>query len=232
MKTIWAPVVFLTGLAAGVLLDRGFTRDTPASLNGRTLTSAPPPASSMPPEAPTADVMSPSTAVRSPAATVSSAPAAVGMPAELRAESPAAVDESAPVQPIDVGPAFRTQFAATKKQGFHDQTAELHAALERETRDDSWSYPLEADIQNSLVSDTSAGNFKAEHVECRSSICEIRLSATDPQQAKALQKWTEAIHTLTWSSQVNMTSMLTISDAGRSDTLVLLTRPQNPAQPR
>ena len=44
--------------------------------------------------------------------------------------------------------------------------------------------------------------------------------------------WTEAIHTLTWSSQVNMTSMLTISDAGRSDTLVLLTRPQNPAQPR
>lgn len=173
--------------------------------------------------------MSPSIAIHTPAVADPASTRAIPVTGEPPAESVATAEESAPAQPIDVGPSFRTQFAAAKRQGYRDQAAELHAALEREPRDDSWSYPLEADIQNSLMSETSAGNFKADHVECRSSMCEIRLSATDEQQAKALQKWTEGFHAEPWGSQIYMSSMSTISGGGRTDALMLLSRPPKPA---
>jgi hypothetical protein len=143
--------------------------------------------------------------------------------------SPAASDESIPSQPIDVGPAFRKLFSDAKKQGYRDQTEEVHAALEREPRDDSWSYPLEADIQNSLISDTSVDNFKAEHVECRTSMCEIRLSAVGDQQAQALQKWVAGVNAQPWASRIYPLGQTTSSNNGRTDVLVLFIRAPKPA---
>ena len=36
---------------------------------------------------------------------------------------------------------------------------------------------MEAEIENSLVADTSMGNFKLELIECRATLCEVRLTA-------------------------------------------------------
>ncbi len=232
MKPIWMPAAFLAGLAAGVLIDRGLTHDSATIAVVAKPQDAAPSRVSTSPAGDSGIAMAPSIAVRSPAVAPSPAPGATPVARDAAPEAAAAGDDSTPVQPIDVGPAFRTQFAATKKGGFHDQTVELHAALEREPRDDSWSYPLEADIQNSLLAETTAGAFKAEHVECRTSMCEIRLSAGDEQQAKALQKWTEGMHTQAWGSQVNLNSALTISDGGHTDALMILVRPPKAAPSR
>ena len=230
MKPIWMPIIFLAGLGAGMLLDRSRGHDTPASADPPGLAPPKRSAASIRPEATTGIAMSPSIAVRTPAVADPAPTRAIPVSGEPSTEAPATAEESAPAQPIDVGPAFRQQFDVNRKHGYHDQAAEMHAALEREPRDDSWSYPLEADIQNSLLADTTAGNFKAEHVECRTSMCEIRLSASDPQQAKALERWMQGNHLQTWASQINVSSVLTISDGAHTDTLMVLTRP-NAAQP-
>ena len=107
--------------------------------------------------------------------------------------------------------------------------AEQHAALERETRDDSWSYQMEAELQNSMVADTSMGNFKLEHLECRSTMCEMQLSANGEQQTAALRKWQDGLHTgPPAGSQLMMTSASVITEDNASTALIILKKPPAP----
>jgi hypothetical protein len=129
------------------------------------------------------------------------------------------------LQPIDAGPVFNQQFAAAEKQGLRDAALDAHRALEREPRDDSWSYPLEAEIENSLVADTSMGNFRREHIECRTSMCEIRLSAEGAEQIEALRQWTSDIQRLPWASKMLLSSASTISSDERMDSLLIVAKP-------
>lgn len=131
-------------------------------------------------------------------------------------------------QRIDAGPVFNQQFANSEKQGMRDVVLEAHRAMEREPRDDSWSYPLEAEIENSLVEDTSMGNFRREHLECRSSSCEIRLSAEGAAQIEALRQWTSDIQRYPWASRMLLSSSSSVVDENRMDALLILTKPPTP----
>jgi hypothetical protein len=127
--------------------------------------------------------------------------------------------------PIDAGPVFNQQFATAEKLGQSDGMLEAHRALEREPRDDSWSYPLEAEIENSLIPDTSMGNFRKEHLECRSTMCEIRLSAEGGAQIEALRQWTSDIQKFPWASRMLLSSSSTVSTEDRMDSLLIVSKP-------
>lgn len=64
----------------------------------------------------------------------------------------------------------------------------MHEDFKREERDDSWAYLREAELENSVVMETSVGNFSRERVECRATICEMDLSASG-EQIEKLKKW-------------------------------------------
>ncbi len=129
-------------------------------------------------------------------------------------------------QSIDPGPVFAKQFAEAEKAGFRNPLAEQHAALERETRDDSWAYQVEAELQNSTVPDTSMGNFKLEHLECRATLCEMQLSARGEQQSAALRRWQDGLHTgPPAGSQLLLTSASLITENDASNALLILKKP-------
>jgi len=155
--------------------------------------------------------------------TAPAVPAAIPSPAPVQVASPPAPDGIS--NPIDAGPVFNQQFATAEKQGVSDGMLEAHRALEREARDDSWSYPLEAEIENSLIPDTSMGNFRREHLECRSTMCEIRLSAEGGAQIEALRQWTSDIQKFPWASRMVLSSSSTVSTDDRMDSLLIVTKP-------
>jgi hypothetical protein len=155
---------------------------------------------------------------------VGSAPAGIAPPPALPASGQVA-------NPIDAGPVFNQQFATAEKQGISDGMVEAHRALEREPRDDSWSYPLEAEIENSLISDTSMGNFRKEHLECRSTMCEIRLSAEGSAQTEALRQWISDIQKFPWAARMQLSSASTVSSDERMDALMIVSKPPAPADP-
>jgi len=127
-------------------------------------------------------------------------------------------------QPIDVGAAFRKTLEAPPPPGAANAFADAHHALEREARDDSWSYPLEAEIQNSLVAETSMGNFNLDHVECRATMCEVRLSGKGEEQEAALKRWSDGMHSLPWSSRLYASVTSSITENGRVDQVMILKR--------
>jgi len=92
--------------------------------------------------------------------------------------------------PVDAGPLFGVQIAESIKSGRNDSLALEHLQLEREVRDDSWSYPLEAELQNMLAVDPVMGKFKIEHLECRATLCELRVSGRDRlESSSAVNQW-------------------------------------------
>jgi hypothetical protein len=73
--------------------------------------------------------------------------------------------------------------ARPSQAGFENQLGDAHRALERETRNDGWAYTMEGEIQNSMVNEVSTGEFRADHVEWRATLCEVRLSGKGDQAA-------------------------------------------------
>jgi hypothetical protein len=99
------------------------------------------------------------------------------------------------MQPAAATPqAFSATIENAPGPGFRDSVAEMHETLERESRDDSWAYLREAELENTLIAETSVGNFRKERIECRATLCEMELSAADAMQAAALQKWYDAVN--------------------------------------
>lgn len=224
VKAGWLAVVFVAGIAIGVFIERG--QGGASSAN-----EAPTPvvAAQRPAEDQVRMVIAPP--AESTPGRPASAPAAIpatGVPPAMPPAAAATADASGDVHAIDVGPVFSKQFAETATQGYRDAAAEAHHALEREARDDSWAYPMEAEIENSLVADTSMGNFKKEHVECRASMCEVRLTARGPDQAAALQRWNESLRSQPWSPRLFMSSSSVSNNDNNVDALLIFTRPPPP----
>ena len=224
VKAGWLAVVFVAGIAIGLFIGRGPGGASPAN-------EAPTPAIAAQPSA--GDQVRMVTAP--PGASAPTRPAsapgpmpATGVPPAIAPAAAATAEASGDVQSIDVGPVFSKQFAETATQGYRDATAEAHHALERETRDDSWAYPMEAEIENSLVADTSMGNFRKEHVECRASMCEVRLTARGADQAAALQRWNESLRSQPWSPRLFMSSSSVSNNDNNVDALMIFTRPAPP----
>ena len=225
MKDVRLWVVFAVGIAAGVLIGR-MTSDPPVPLAEETAV----PAEESPPQTradPVRAFGTPAPTAAPPTRTPAPRPADVAPVAAGNGDD--SVVNAGITQPIDVGPVFRKQFETARKTGHPDTVGDLHRALERELRDDSWAYPLEAEIENSLVADTSMGNFRREHLECRSSMCEIRLSASGAEQVEALKQWTSDIQRQPWGSRMMLSSSSTVSTDDQMDALLIVTKP--PQQP-
>jgi len=226
VKSGWLAVVFVAGIVIGVFVDRQLavaptaevsapktaaSGSSPPSTNGSSISMVTTtPATSPPPR---------------PASTPGAAPVAGTAPAVGAPSSP---EPGGDVQPIDVGPVFGKQFADSAAQGYRDAMAEAHHALEREARDESWAYSMEAEIDNSLVPETSMGNFKKEHLECRASMCELRLTARGADQAAALRRWNESLQSQPWSPQLFMSSSSVSNNDNDVDALLIFTKPPPP----
>jgi len=215
----WLAVTFAAGIAIGLFVGRDKPVDSvPPSMPATTTAAAPAPVAHVEPAAPRV------TATPPPSARIAPAPGPAPQPASpATAEVPA--DIASFRQPVDPGPVYSKQFAEAARIGARSVMAEQHAALEREARDDSWAYSMEADIQNSLVADTSMGNFKLEHLECRATLCEVRLSATGEQQAQALRKWNDGLHSMPFGSRLMNTNGSIITDNEATDALIILKKP-------
>ena len=224
VKVKWVIVAFVGGLAAGVLATR-MSRETPtpeaqASLESRAAPRVPDtPSSSV--ESSAAPSERPSTVTG--ATHPDSAKATPTTPVAALPESRPAESDAA-VQRIDAGEVFNEIIARPSQPGFENQIGDAHRALERETRDDGWSYTMEAEIQNLMINEVSTGAFRAEHVECRATMCEIRLSGKGDQTA-ALEHWVESVGPQPFGQRLFLSSASSISSNGRSDTLMIFRRP-------
>ena len=127
-------------------------------------------------------------------------------------------------QPVDVGPVFKKVMAQKPPPGAENQLGDLHRALERELRDDSWAYAMEAEIQNSLVAETSAGSLTVEHLECRATLCELRISGS-PASEQALNDWSGAVGRQPWANRLYLRVSSSVSDDERVDSLLIFRRP-------
>lgn len=132
--------------------------------------------------------------------------------------------DSGVVRAIDVGEALAKQIARPSQPGFENPIGDAHRELEREARDEKWAYQMEGELQNSLVSQASMGELKVEHIECRATICEVRLSSTGNQQLP-LQAWSESWKATGLDKNLfpNMSSLVGTDD--RVDALYIFRRP-------
>lgn len=131
-------------------------------------------------------------------------------------------------QAIDVGPVFRRHFEQDAAEGTENSMAMAHRELEREVRDDAWAYAIEAEIENSLIAETSLGNFRREHVECRATLCEIRISGEGDQQETAMQNWNESLGGKPWASRLNLNYSATVTENGQVNALMIFRKSTAP----
>lgn len=232
VKSYWLAVMFAVGVAVGVMFSRPHTE---------VVATAVVPAVQKPP--------APDPNVRHPANQEKTNSAAPTPDESLVARDPKAAPagksgseaqaSNIPAQPggfsgnsvpIDVGPVFREQFEEARSHGLKSPLLDFHQALEREERNDAWAYTAESDIQNLLVADTSAGNFKVDHLECRATSCELRLSARGTEQSEALTRWQQGMRSQQWGSQLQPRASSMIGRDENADILVIFTQPEKKPQ--
>jgi hypothetical protein len=147
------------------------------------------------------------------------------MPQAGEAKSPFAPPvDSGVVNPVDAGEVFNKQIARASTPEQPNELADAHRAFEREPRDEGWAYTMEADLQNAMLSETSMGAFKMEHVECRTTICEVRVSGRG-DQADAVRNWSNSLPANTFNQQLFMNVSSTISSHERIDAIYIFRRP-------
>ena len=151
-------------------------------------------------------------------------PAAPDMPVQSGKDAYALPVDSGVVSAIDAGDVFNKQIARPSTADSPNQLGDAHRELEREPRDDGWAYTMEAELQNSMLTATSTGQFKMEHVECRTTICEVRVSGNG-NQADDVRNWSNSVHTNTFNQQLFMNVSSTISSHERVDAIYIFRRP-------
>jgi hypothetical protein len=222
MKPGWLVFAFAGGVAVGVLATRIAT-DTPAisaTVAVDRIPAAPATNDAVVEPAPAR----PQAAARVEAGHPSGPPPASAAPPDARSVA----DGDTAVQHIDVGAAFNEQISRPSQPGFENQLGDAHRALERETRNDGWAYTMEAEIQNAMVNEVSTGEFRADHVECRATLCEVRLSGKG-DQAAAIKHWSEGLGAQPFGQRLFMNYSSTVSSDERVDSIMILQRP--PASP-
>jgi hypothetical protein len=133
--------------------------------------------------------------------------------------------DSGVVQAIDVGEAFAKQIARPSEPGYENLIGDAHRELEREPRDERWAYEMEGELQNSLVSQASMGTLKVEHIECRSTICEVRLSGRAENQA-GLREWNESLRSNSLNQRLFANMSSTVANDQRVDALYIFRKPR------
>jgi hypothetical protein len=231
MTSRWIFIAFAVGVTVGVVATRAFMRepgdgiatvDDPFALSGEPIHQVYAPHDTV-----AATPAPPATAARIDPV---SAPPAQVVPAVT--DQNGATADDATVQRIDAGPVFNKQIAQASIPGFENQLGDAHRALERETRNDGWAYAMEAEIQNAMVNEVSTGAFRMEHVECRATMCEVRLSGK-ADQAAAIKHWNEGLGAQPFGQRIFPNYSSSISNDERIDSLIIFRRPPpTPAPPR
>jgi len=222
VKPAWIAVAFVAGIAVGVVASRMST-DAPSDEAQTSIAPAATREASLEARSPPADRV----ATQAPAEptgriSVVATPASPTPVATTTAEP--ALDDAAVVQPIDAGDVFSKVIAQPSHPGFENNIGEAHRALERETRDDGWAYTMEAEIQNAMINEVSTGAFRSEHVECRATMCELRLSGKG-DQAAAIKHWSEELGSQPFGQRLLLNYSSSISDNNRVDSLMIFRRP-------
>lgn len=132
---------------------------------------------------------------------------------------------------VDLGPVLSRRLEAPPPAGFEDSLVVAHREFEQQPRNDSWAYSAEGDLQNSLVNESSIGAFNVEHVECRSTLCEVRLSGK-AAQSEAIKTWSEGWNTQPFGKRLYITLSSTSVDDDRADAVFLFRRPDSLPQTR
>jgi hypothetical protein len=168
-------------------------------------------------------------AEKSPTSAAQSAPSAPARPIAPASAAEVSVVTTPGGKPIDLGPTLREALANQPSMKI-ESPAELHAALENEARDDSWSYPLEAEIRNSLTGIEQINAVTVHTVECRSTLCEVRLSTYD-YNFKVLHEWNQGVGAYPWIRRATPVTMTMPRANGRLEMLLILRRTPSPAAP-
>jgi hypothetical protein len=227
MKPSWLGAAFVAGIAVGIVATRMMEDASPGVAQVRVVpepvASAAVPHEARPPLPPAVPV--PARTTTAPASSLSAD--AVKMvkdaPAGTTPVEPSAVDSGVAAQPIDAGDVFNKMIAQPSQPGFENSIGEAHRALERETRDEGWAYTMEGEIQNAMVNEVSTGAFRSEHVECRATMCELRLSGKG-DQAAAIKRWSEELGGQPFGKRLFLNYSSSISDDNRVDTIMIFRR--------
>ena len=129
--------------------------------------------------------------------------------------------------PVDAGPRFGAQIAESIRAGRNDTLAREQVQLEREVRDDSWAYPLEAELHDMLAADPVMGEFKVEHLECRATLCELRVSGKERLEphSSAVNQWLRDMHRLPWPGGLTPGTVVFAGTADGSEGILMLRKP-------
>jgi len=225
MKPAGIAGVFVAGVITGVIIMRATTPDSsmttlagPVAERARASNESEPSHNLPPPQAaPPAAIATPQKLART-----SSDPAPI---------APAPDDRAATsrVSPVIVSEALTLEFGPDLAASLAEQESEegsagkLRVALEAEARDDTWAYAAETHLQNSLVNAVGAGKFTLNHMECRATLCEVHLSGSDTQ-SRAMQDWTNEISKQNWSTEMAMTAQSSVTNEGKTESLLILRR--------
>jgi hypothetical protein len=233
VKTVWVGIAFVCGIAVGVIGTRSIGNapaaagalagdvDVPARSAVVTATDPPPlPAAKFG----TAPHVTREVAV----ANESPAVQADNATTPNSAASPAG--EGAATRKINVGAAFHDLIDRPSVPGFANEVGDTHRMLEQEARDDSWAYQMEAEIQNSLTAYVSTGELQVRFLECRTTICEMRLYHSDTHP-NAFDTWQEVMPSQPWMRQVQMVGMGMTSTKGGGEALWIFRKAAQPARP-
>lgn len=209
VRAVWVGVAFVCGAVLGILGTRisGSGAPVTATTDHAPANLAPRPAVEPATSNPVPDVAFGS---RSPVGravpTTRDAPAAQADngAALVRPASPAG--DGTAIRKIDVGDAFHQQIDRPSVPGFPNEFGDAHRTLEQESRDDSWAYQMEAEIQNSLTAFVSTGELQVRFLECRTTLCEMRLYASDSHR-NSMNNWQEVMQTQPWIRRVMMDGM-------------------------
>ena len=224
MTSRWIFIAFAVGVAVGVAATRVFMgepRDSAPAIVDAPAAPRAPSAAPEPDDTVAATPARPATTAPANIEPVSASPAPV---APAATDQNSATVDDATVQRIDAGPVFNKQIAQQSIPGFENQLGDAHRALERETRNDGWAYAMEAEIQNAMVNEVSTGAFRVEHVECRATMCEVRLSGK-ADQAAAIKHWNEGLGTQPFGQRLFPNYSSSISNDERIDSLIIFRRP-------
>jgi hypothetical protein len=80
---------------------------------------------------------------------------------------------------------------------------EWQHAFEQEVRNEAWARPLEVSIQQSIAPEIDLGHFYVSNIECRATLCEIRLLAQGSLQRAELERFGYQIRELPWAVGLN-----------------------------
>jgi hypothetical protein len=178
VKAYWLAAALVAGITLGLLMGRGADEDTGTAA---AQPQAGVPAEQRPVTAPEHDPRAsredpPPIATFTPSDTVVLQPA---MPPATITSTPS--DPSAAISSnIENAPPGYVRGSGTSV---------VHHEFLLEARDDSWAYLREAEIENALLAETSTGKFHKDRIECRTTMCEVDLSARGETQVAALKKW-------------------------------------------